>query len=150
MQFIGTSMPCGYAGMLTRGAYTNVIEAKKNDKTAPVVDFGAPVKVNADKSGVSACSATADKVYGFAVRSYKQAGVTAGDDVVDAKGLVSVLRKGYIAVKVEDGAPNFGDPVYLNAKGKITANSASATAITGATFCGEKDADGVAEIAFNL
>lgn len=156
-QFIGTSMPRGFAGQLTRGYFDHTTEAKKNDATAPVAAFGVPVKINSAGDGVAACSAKTDAVYGFSVRvfgtTYRDA---AGKDVQDMD-LVTVLRRGYIAVAVASGTPKLGGKVYLTTTGTLSADAndgeSSPTAYTeipGCTFCGAKDADGLAEIAFNI
>lgn len=151
-QFIATSMPRGYAGQVTRGFYTNVIEAKDNDTSAPVVDFGTPVKISDSKESVTPCTAESDVVYGFAVRVYGQANVVpgaSGQQSLKETAVISVLRKGYVAVKVEGGEPKFGDKVYLTASGAITA-TAGATPVANAIFMGATDADGIAEISFNI
>lgn len=149
-QFIGFSMPHGEAGQLTRSYFGNVVESKKNDETTPVVAFGDPVKVNATKDGVSACSGASDGVYGISVRYFKQANVYTGTPTLEGEKLVSVLVSGYCAIQVAEGEPKFGDPVYLNASGKFTATATGGTAVPGAKFIGEKDANGVVEIAFNV
>lgn len=145
-QFIGTSMVRGYAGELTRGYFDYTTEIKANDATAPVGAFGIAVKLNAKADGVTPCTATADAIYGFAVRSYGQADC----EGKQAQAVVTVMKRGYIAVEVKGGTPALGGKVYLGANGAITANSASATAIDGAVFMGAIDANGLAEIAFNI
>ena len=39
-QFIGTSMPRGSAGDITRGMFDYTTEVKQNDTTTPVADDG--------------------------------------------------------------------------------------------------------------
>ena len=145
-QFIGTSMLRGFAGMLTRGAFDYTTEIKANDATAPVQGFGVAVKLNATADALTPVTGASDAVYGFAVREYGQA----NEAGVQAQKLVTVMRRGYMAVPVAAGTPVLGGAVYLNATGAITADSTDATAITGAQFMGSKDADGLAEIAFNI
>ena len=141
-QFIGTSMTPGYAGDLTRGLFDATIETKVNDGT--VKAFGVPVKLSSGKA--AAVSAASDAVYGFSVRKYGQA----DNDGVQEMELVSVLRRGYIAVTVSSGTAAAGGQVYLTSTGAISADSTSNTALSGATFMGPADANGLAEIAFNI
>lgn len=142
-QFIGSSMARGFAGSLTRGAYDNTVEARQNDASAPVAAFGLPLKLKGS-AVTPAGGADAGSVIGFSVREYKQA------DMAGAVSLpfVSVLRRGYLAVSAA-GTPAAGGKVYLDSKGKITA-AATNDAIPGAVFMGSADADGLAEIAFNI
>ena len=148
-QFIGTSMTRGFAGELTRGYYDATTEVKANDATAPVKAFGVPVKLNTAADGVTVCTATSDKVYGYSVREYGQ---------VDAQGvqdqtLVTVMKRGYMAVKLASGTAKLGGTVYLNATGGLTADAGSApanTAIPNCVFMGAADSDGLVEIAFNI
>lgn len=145
-QFIGTSMPRGFAGMLTRGYFDNTTEAKVNDSTTPVVGFGVPVKINTAGDGVAPCAATSDAVYGFSVRMLGQADMQS----VQEQPIVTVMRRGYMAVKLASGDAKLGSPVYLDATGGISATAASNTAIPNCTFMGAADADGLVEIAFNI
>lgn len=142
-QFIGTSMPGAYAGDLTRGLYDCTVESHVNDGT--ITSFGVPVKLNSDGT-VAACTATTDTVYGIVVREVGQVDNAGAYDMT----LVNVLRRGYIAVKPDAGTPAVGGAAYLSATGTITADSTSATAITGVTFKGAADANGVAEVEVNI
>ena len=145
-QFIGTSMTRGFAGELTRGYYDATTEVKANDATTPVVGFGVPVKLNTKADGVTPCAATSDKVYGFAVREYGQADC----EGKQAQAMVTVMKRGYMAVKLASGTAKLGGTVYLNATGGLTAETASNTAIPNCVFMGAADADGLVEIAFNI
>lgn len=145
-QFIGTSMTRGFAGELTRGYYDATTEVKANDATTPVVGFGVPVKLNTSADGVTPCAATADKVYGFAVREYGQVDC----EGKQAQAMVTVMKRGYMAVKLASGTAKLGGKVYLNAIGGLTAETASNTAIPNCVFMGAADADGLVEIAFNI
>ncbi len=155
-QFIGTSMTRGFAGELTRGYYDATTEVKANDATTPVVGFGVPVKLNTNADGVTPCSATADAVYGFAVREYGQAvPKIRSSALVDEQdqALVTVMKRGYMAVKLASGTAKLGGTVYLNATGGLTADAGSApanTAIPNCIFMGAADSDGLVEIAFNI
>jgi hypothetical protein len=145
-QFIGTSMTRGFEGMLTRGFFDATTEIKANDGTAPVQGFGLAVKINAGATGVTPCNDDADAVYGISVRVYGQAD-NAG---IQEQTFVTVLRRGYIAVKPAAGTPALGGAVYLNASGKISADSTGGVQIPNAHWMGSVDADGLAELAFNI
>ena len=71
-QFIGTSMPRGSAGDITRGMFDYTTEVKQNDTTTPVADDG--VLVSLTTTGKATPVSDASKVYGIAVRDYRQVG----------------------------------------------------------------------------
>ena len=144
-QFIGPSMLRGFEGMLTRGFFDATTEIKKNDGTTPVQGFGIAVKINSAADGVTPCDDDADTCYGISVRVYGQAD-NAG---IQEQTFVTVLRRGYIAVKPKAGTPALGGTVYLDPDGLISADSTGAVAIPGAHWMGPADADGLAELAFN-
>ena len=141
-QFIGTSMLRGFEGDITRGAFDYTTEIKANDADAPVQAFGIAVKLNATADAVTPCDDDADAVYGISVREYHQEG--------NPLNLVTVLKRGYIAVKPKAGTPALGGAVYLDADGLISADSTGAVLIANAQWMGAKDADGLAELAFNI
>ena len=145
-QFIGTSMLRGFAGMLTRGAFDYTTEILPNDGTTPVAAFGVAVKLNATADAVTPCDDDADAVYGISVRQYGQA----DENGVQAMPIVTILKRGYIAVKPKAGTPARGGVVYIAPDGSITADSTGAGTLTGAYWMGAKDADGLAELAFNI
>lgn len=150
-QFIGTSMPAGHVGDITRGFFDNTVEVIKNDGTAPVKAFGVPVKLNSTADGVTGCTATSDAVFGFAVREYGQAVPTASGTYTQDMPFVSVLKRGYMAVKAA-GTPKKGAAVYLDASGALTAEAGSApanTAIPNCFFMGPANG-GLVEIAYNI
>ena len=136
-QFIGMSMPAGFAGEITRGTFDHTVEAVFRDTSA--VAFGAPVKLVGDKVGKT--TANTDVVYGFVVRDYGQG--------AEVPACVSVLKRGYMAVKTAGGTPAKGGQVYLKTDGTITADKGSNTAIPNCFYMGAAR-DGVAEIAFNI
>ncbi|HIU85194.1 MAG TPA: hypothetical protein IAC66_07515 [Candidatus Aphodousia gallistercoris] len=147
-QFIGTTMPLGYAGTISRAFFDNTIEAKVN---GGVKGYGVPVKLNTSTGKAEPCSATSDVVYGFAVREFVQGSVT--DAILSQT--VSVMRRGYLIVKVS-GTPAIGGKVYLDANGGLSADAndgedepTSYTAIPNAVFVGTAT-DGLAEIAYNI
>lgn len=151
-QFIGTSMPVGFAGSITRGFFDHTTEVIKNDATTPVVGFGVPVKLNSTNDAVAACSATSDSVVGFAVREYGQAEPDGEGGWAQGQPFVTVLKRGYMVVKLASGTAAKGGTVYLNATGGITAEAGSSpsnTAIPNCFFMGPASG-GLVEIAFNI
>jgi len=140
-QFIGTSMPRGSAGDITRGMFDYTTEVKQNDTTTPVADDG--VLVSLTTTGKATPASDASKVYGIAVRDYRK--------VWPKDAFVCILRRGYVAVRAA-GTPAPGGAVYLDAANKgVTATKAEgATAIPNCVFMGAKDDAGLAEIAFNI
>lgn len=150
-QFIGTSMPAGFAGDITRGFFDRTVEVIKNDGTAPVKAFGVPVKLNSTADGVTGCTATSDDVIGFAVREYGQAIPTSDGGWTQDMPFVSVMKRGYMAVQAA-GTPKKGAAVYLSATGTLTAEAGSSpanTAIQNCFFMGPANG-GLVEIAYNI
>lgn len=143
-------MPRGYAGMITRGFFDNTTEAKANDTTAPVKAFGVPVKWNSAKTAVSPVTAAADAVIGFAVREFGQAIPDGSGSFTQAQTIVTVLKRGYIAVANVGGTITPGGQVYLTSTGALSADNSGNTAIPGAIFAGTADAEGLVEIAYNI
>lgn len=150
-QFIGTSMPAGFAGDITRGFFDNTVEVIKNDDTTPVAAFGVPVKLNSTADGVTGCTATSDVVFGFAVREYGQVVPTSDGKWTQDMPFVSVMKRGYMAVKAA-GTPKKGATVYLDASGGLTAEAGTSpanTAIPNCYFMGPANG-GLVEIAYNI
>ena len=119
-QFIGTSMSRGFAGMLTRGFFDNTTEVKANDTAAPVKAFGAPVKWNSTQTGVTPVTAAADAVIGFAVRAYGQAIPEADGGSYQQQNIVTILKRGYIAVANVAGTVTAGGQVSRPADSVLT------------------------------
>ena len=140
-QFIGTRMPEGFAGTLTRGEFDYTTEAKVN---GGMTAYGLPVKLDS-KGKATPCTATSDVVHGFTIREVGQANLTG----IALAPVISILRRGYLLVSSE-GTPAIGGQVYLSASGAITAESDSTTAIPGCKFCSAKNPEGLVEIEFNI
>ena len=143
-QFIGTRMPQGFAGTVTRGEFDYTAETKIN---GGMTAYGMPVKLDSNGKAVP-CTATSDVVHGFTIRVVGQSDLTG----IKLSHVVSVLRRGYMLVKAE-GTPALGGQVYLSATGTLTADAGSEpenTAIPGCKFCKAKDADGLVEIEYNI
>lgn len=145
-QFIGMEMmPRSYAGEITRGYFDYTTEVKANDGTAPVTAFGVPVMLNLTKDAV-VLGTTAANIIGFSVRCYGQADAAG----VQAMQIVTVLKRGYFAASITGGTPAPGGTVYVTSAGVLSASSSGNTAVSGAVFCGSIDANGLAEIAYNI
>lgn len=145
-QFIGTTMPRGYAGEITRGYFDHTVEIKENDVTTPVEAAGLAVALTED--GRATVATDASKIFGFSTRDYRQVGPDGKPWPVDR--FVGVLRRGYMAVKCA-GTPKIGAPVYLADDGTVTAEAADgSTAIANCVFAGTIDEDDLVEIAFNI
>ena len=86
-----TSMPRGSAGDITRGMFDYTTEVKQNDTTTPVADDGVLVSLTA--TGKATPATDASKVYGIAVRDYRQVGPDGKAWPKDA--FVCILRRGY-------------------------------------------------------
>ena len=143
-------MTRGFAGMLTRGFFDNTTEVKANDATAPVKAFGVPVKWNSTHTGVTPVTAAADAVIGFAIRAYGQAIPEADGGSYQQQNIVTILKRGYIAVANVAGTVTAGGQVYLTSAGGLSADAATNTALTGAVVAGTADAEGLVEIAYNI
>lgn len=143
-QFIGTTMPVGFAGTISRAFFDNTIEVKVN---GGIKGYGVPVKLNSTTGKVEPCSATSDTVYGLVVREFVQGSIANAPQTTT----VSVMRRGYLIAKVA-GTPAIGGKVYLDASGQLTADAGSDpanTEIPNAVFAGTVT-DGLVEIAYNI
>lgn len=139
-QFIGTRMPEGFAGTITRGEFDYTAETKVN---GGVTAYGAPVKLDENGKAVP-CTAATDVVHGFTIREFG----TADTNGIMLAPVVSVLRRGYMLVAME-GTPAIGSAVYLSASGALTAEAGD-TPIPGCKVCKAKNAEGLCEIEFNI
>jgi hypothetical protein len=140
-----------YPGMVTR-THPQWIEPNKADLTNGPLLAGQAVKLNTAKTAVIAFAtgATDTMIYGVVVRVYPfQQYVLNGDGTqVTPAPVVDVLREGYIGVKVT-GAPNKGDPAYVNLTDASFAATGT-TALTNAHFNGLPDAAGNAELVVTI
>ena len=153
----------GIAGDITRLSSATV-ESQLFDSATPFSAYGLPGKlsVNGDFSPFVGAETAAD-LYGFLVRPYPITGPEAsepvGTDVPPSSGIASILKRGYLTVKVNAGMPVLDGQVYVRVAnplpgqpiGGIEATSdGSNTIAINAYFTGEKDSHNAAEIAFNL
>lgn len=169
-------MRAGFPGDVNR-THPASIEPTLIDASAPPTLYGEPVLVDATTQGVrppAAGDGSASTVtfYGVTVRPYpiqQQAATNYGATgalgaavAPPTSGEIDVLRSGYIMSQLNSGAGAAvkGAQVYVwcaatttgHIQGQLeTAASSTNTApITGATFNGGADANGVVEICFNV
>ncbi|AFC85911.1 structural cement protein Gp24 [Frateuria aurantia] len=157
-------MPSGIPGDVTRYS-VSTIEPVPTDSSNPFASFGIPGKIVSGKFVPLASGDTDVKVYGFLVRAYPtQNGVNQalGADTPLAGVMGNVLRRGYIAVKLNAGVAALGAPVYVRVGGATDSQpiggieaAADATAgntieLANCTFMSAADASGNVEIAYNL
>ena len=148
-------MPAGFPGRVSR---------KSNVTLEPVslgadLPFGAPGKIVDGKLVPLADGDGAELIYGFLACQYPtQSAMDEAGVGIGPKGtLQSVMRRGYMTMRVTSGTPAKDAPVYVvtaaagAALGSLSASSgAGLAAIPGCEFQGEADAGGNTEISFNI
>jgi hypothetical protein len=156
-------LPAGFAGMITRVDTTDT-EPQVIDSTTPPTSFGVPVKMVAGKIQPVAAGDAATVVYGFLARPYPFQGQNiasvVGTQTPPTSGTGDIMRRGYMAVKVNAGTPAFGGVVYVrvaNPSGakviggiEAVADSTNTVIVAGAQFMSAGDANGNAEISYNI
>jgi hypothetical protein len=166
-QIITSSMPLGTPGDITRDVHESTVEPYFNSTTVPVLGFGLPVKLGAQASsatGIVAADVGAS-IVGFSVREYpsypggNMANLAAGAGIPMA-GAIGIMKRGYMAVKCNFGTPVKEGIVYVRiaapAGAKViggieaTADGANTIIVPNAQFNGPADADGNAEIRYNV
>jgi hypothetical protein len=158
-------MPAGIPGAVNRVA-TATIEAQQLDTTYFPTVYGVPVALDATSHNLRAIKAadTASSVYGFYVRPYPATGNGTdglGTSTPPVSGVVSVLKRGYMMVKLNGttAAVKNGTVYVRTVTGTFTviggiealADSTNTFAMTGNTyFTGPADSNGNVEVAFNI
>ena len=127
--------------------------------------FGSPGKVVNGKLVPLADGDVVDVIYGFLASQYPTqsdmadlgGGAASASGSAPADTIQSVMRRGYMTVRIIGGAPAKDAAVYIvtaesaGAVGSLSAASgAGLAAIPGCTFMGEADGDGNVEISFNI
>lgn len=158
----GYRMPAGFPGDVNR-THPVSIEPVLLDTVDPVRLYGDPVILNA-ANGVRGFKAgdTATKIYGIAVRPYptqqESGGMSSaiGAAVPPTKGVLDVIREGYVVVKCNNGAPVKGGAVFVRiaaATGpkplgglEAVADGGNTLALTNCWFNGPVDANGITEL----
>ncbi len=150
--------PAGVPGTVTRLNDSN-IEAQIIDSTTPPTIYGNPVKIVSGKLQPVASGDAATVVYGFLVRSYptNSSADPLGTSTPPTSGVISVMRRGYMTVKLAQGTGALDGAVYVRVTadtgkpvGQIedAADSGKCVAIVGAAFMGPADANGNVEISY--
>lgn len=155
-------MPQGVQGDLTRPSQATV-EAQAFNAAAAFASYGIPGKM---VSGLFVpLSLVGDtSPYGFLIRPYPITGASASDPLGTAvpptTGVANILRRGYMNVVCNAGAPAFGGTVYVryaNPTGPLPNGGLEATSVPGSNvallgviFMGGADSAGNVEIGFNI
>lgn len=162
-QSIYTTQPFSYAGAITRPNHSTV-EPVVMDAANPFSGDGLPGKKVNGKFVPLVAGDTAAVLYGIRVRSFP---LTSDTNLANQLSAASnhtgdALVRGYIGVKVNAGTVVDNGPVYIRVGAGTTAQpiggfeaAADATAsntvlVTNAHFLGTTDANGIAELAFNI
>ena len=161
-----TRVPAGFVGQVTRDDSLTIVPEIIDTSTPPTA-FGQFVKLVSGKLQPVASGDAATVVYGVLVHAFPvQGGSTTGSIATPAtaptSGVVSVLRRGFIAVKLVSGTAAKRGAVYVvttaggtSVVGDIVtsaspASGGTAVAVTGAYFTGPADSNGVVEIEFAI
>lgn len=154
--------PAGIPGDVSRDKHGATIESLPVDTTNYPTVFGVPVKIASGKVRTIATGDAATVIYGILVRTFPDGASLdgLGTSTPPTKGLVNVLKRGYVNVKVNAGTASLGSAVYVRvdtpASGKpvggieAAADSSNTVVMAGAYFTGAADSNGLCEIAFNL
>lgn len=157
-------MPAGIPGNVTR-PQNATIEAQQLDTTNFPTVYGVPVAVDATSKNVRKIMGgdAATAIYGFYVRPFPTTGGSSdgiGTSTPPTSGIVSILKRGYISVKLNVGTAAKNGAVYARivANGgntiiggiEATSDSTNTILFANAYFTGAADASGNAEVAFNI
>ncbi|HEY8354204.1 MAG TPA: hypothetical protein VIK69_04240 [Methylophilaceae bacterium] len=156
-------MPYGIPGDVTRPSQAK-IETQVFNPNAAFPAYGLFGKIDTGKFVPIGSGDSATDVYGILVRPYPTTGKNASDPLGTSvplnQGAADVLRSGYVNVKVNAGVPTVGGAVYIRVAdaapgqpiGGIEAapDSTDTILVAGATFMSGADANGNAEIAYNI
>jgi hypothetical protein len=161
-------MPAGIPGEVSRFTVLGTtIEAEPQNATTPVNAYGqlCVVDTNGCRPIAAADSAAiAVGLLGISVRPFPGSDLTVGNVPFGAatpptKGVIDILKRGYITVKNNVGSPVKGGAVFVYfgtstgshvQAGFEAAAGANLWQVPGAYFMGAADANGNVEIQFNL
>jgi hypothetical protein len=159
-----TRVPAGFVGQITRfDSITTQPEIV--DSSTPPTAFGSVVKLVSGKVQPVASGDAGSVTYGLLVNPYPHQSSTNGLGAAatpPTSGVVTVMRRGYLAVKLVVGTAAKNGQVYVvtTAGGSVVvgdivtstspAGGGTAVAVTGAFFMGAADANGIVEVAFNI
>jgi hypothetical protein len=157
-------MPAGIPGAVTRASLAT-IEPQQLDTTYYPTSYGVPVVIDATSHNVRYAKTgdAATAIYGMYVRTFPSGGSATdglGTSTPPVAGLCSILKRGYMMVKVNVGTAVKNGAVYvrITANGgntiiggiEATSDSTNTLALPNAYFMGAADANGFTEIGFNL
>jgi hypothetical protein len=163
MTAILTRMSQGFPGDITRQSQ-NTIEAQVGNSSLPFPAYGVPGKIVSNAFVPIAAGDAATAIYGILVRPFPTQGANASDPLGTAVpatgGVKDVLKRGYVAVKCNNGTPAINGTVYVRvaaASGakviggiEAASDSTNTVVMANAIFTGNEDASGNAEIAYNI
>jgi hypothetical protein len=99
-------MPFGVPGDLSRGQGASTVEGQIFGATA-FTQYGIPAKISSGT--VIPAVGSGDTIYGFLVRPFPVTGANASDPLGTAvpptSGIANILRRGYLNVYLQLGAP---------------------------------------------
>lgn len=160
--FLGTSMPQGVLGSLSRRVPGQMVEPVETKGAN--IKFGFPIVLDTEGVGVGITSATATlkpaDVYGICLRQFPVRQTETGDP--DTKLTQSCLRSGYVYMQkaaTDVTAIKMGMPVFLVVKtagthkvlGEVVgAADGTNTIQLDATFMGDADQNGRIEVAWRI
>ncbi|VVE41196.1 hypothetical protein PMO31116_04130 [Pandoraea morbifera] len=156
-------MPSGIQGDVSRPSQST-IEPATFDSANPFASYGIPAKKVGGKMRPLAAGDTADLIVGFLVRPYPTTGGAGsepqGTSTPPTSGIGDLMRRGYMTVRNNAGAPADGGAVYVRvaaaAAGKpiggieAAADSTNTVVIPTAKFKNAGDANGNVEIEYNI
>jgi len=154
-------MPSGIPGDVSR-KLDSTIETQYFNASLPFASYGIPVKLVSGKVVPFAAADVATSLYGFLVRPYptQSAQEPIGTATPPTSGPANILRRGWMTVKCNAGAPAQGGTVYVRidtpSGAKVVggieaaADSTHTVALTGVSFTNAGDANGNVEIEYNI
>ena len=156
-------MPSGIPGSISRSQAPLNVEPNIILSANPPAAYGVPVAIDASTGHVRPIGAgdTAGLIYGMTVRPFPTTSSnTMGVSTPPTSGEIDVMTMGYMSVKCNYGTPAKNGVVYVRiaANGantivggiEATSDTTYSIVMTGAHFTGAMDANGNAEIAYNL
>lgn len=156
-------MASGIPGDISRQSQATV-EPGIFDPANPFASYGIPVKKVSGKIRPVASGDAATVIIGLLVRPYPVTGGAGSEPLGTAtpppSGVGDLMRRGYMTVKCNAGAPADGGVVYVRvgaaAAGKpiggieAAADSTNTVVMAGAVFKNAGDANGNVEIEYNI
>jgi len=143
-------MPAGIPGRVSRRGGV----ALEPVQLGAAMLFGAPGKIVGGKLVPLAAGDTPAAIYGFLASPFPTQSDMAdlGGGSAPAETIQSVMRSGYMTVKIPGGTAAKNAPVHLITPGAAAGSIAvtGGTAIPGCEFQGAADASGNVEISYNV